>query len=541
MRARAAMLAALVLLGGCRRHPQTAQSTGHPVRGGTLVYATDREPLCLDPHVAGDMPQVFVAEQYLDRLVSMDGHGRILPWLATSWDISPDGQTYIFHLRHDVHFTDGTPFDAAAVKANLDHITRPSTQSSTAGGYIRQYTGTDIVDRWTAAVHLSSPYAAFLEVLAQGFLGIESPTALLRPRDVNCLSPVGSGPFRIVDWARQDEVVFVRNPGYDSAPPTARHQGPAYLDRIEWKFIPEPSVRFSSLQAGDVDVIDMLPPEAEAAARKNPDIAVLAADRPGSPTGGALNTRRAPFNDVRVREAFIRSADVAGALGSVFFGEYKRAAGPLSPTTHFYDPAFAHLQDYDPKRANALLDEAGWTGRDADGTRTKDGRLLTVFIPMNNQTPPSETTLWEQVQATTRDVGFKVVLEPMDLMSALVRGSRWDYDVAVGYWNTNTADVLRIIFDSEFVKPAGIAGHHQNASGYTDPHFDGIVEAALRTDDETTRAHLYRQAQQIAATGYLKLGTYPQSTRLGIFRDAHGVRLEPSLSVTSLYDSWVTK
>lgn len=185
-----------VALAACDRSAQVAQRSTTPVSGGTLVYATDREPTCLDPHVAGDMPQVFLAQQFLDSLVSMDENGKIGPWLAKSWEVSPDGMTYTFHLRDDVHFTDGTPFNATAVKANLDHMANPKTQSSTAGGYIRQYRSTDVVDAHTAVVHLATPYAAFLEVLAQGFLGIESPTALARSRDENCEKPGGHRPLQ---------------------------------------------------------------------------------------------------------------------------------------------------------------------------------------------------------------------------------------------------------------------------------------------------------------------------------------------------------
>ncbi|WP_213875841.1 ABC transporter substrate-binding protein [Pseudomonas sp. dw_358] len=530
-----------LLLAACDHGASTATRSTTPVSGGTLIYATDREPTCLDPHVGGDMPQVFVAQQFLDSLVSMDAQGHIGPWLAKSWEISPDGLTYTFHLREDVHFTDGTPFDATAVKANLDHMANPKTQSSTAGGYIRQYVGTDVVDAHTALVHLSTPYAAFLEVLAQGFLGIESPAALARSRDVNCVSPVGSGPFKVVRWDRQNQVELVRNPGYNSAPPTARHQGPAYLDRILWKFIQEPSVRFASLQAGEVDVIEALPPESHEAARHNPDLSLIVAQRPGNPTNGTFNIRRAPFNDVRVREAFVRGADVDGALKSVYFGEFPRAGGPLSVATPFYSPDFEHAQDYDPARANTLLDEAGWTARDSDGYRTKDGKRLQVHALITAGTPPSELTLWEQVQATTRQVGFELVMDQMSQVQATQRQADWDYDIRVGYWNTNTADVLRIIFGSAFVQPAGPGGYHQNAAGFSDPAFDHLLQQALSTQDPEQRRALYRRAQATASSQYLQLTTYPQSTRLGIYKTTHGVRLEPSLTVTYLYDAWVNK
>ncbi len=537
----ASLLTVSLLLGGCDNHRAAAARTDTPVSGGTLIYATDREPTCLDPHVAGDMPQVFLAQQVLDSLVSMDAEGHIGPWLAKSWEISPDGLTYTFHLRDDVRFTDGTPFNAAAVKANLDHMANPKTQSSTAGGYIRQYQRTDVLDNSTAQVHLATPYAAFLEVLAQGFLGIESPQALLRSRDVNCESPVGTGPFKVVRWDRQSQVVLERNPHYNSAPPTARHQGPAYLERIVWKFIQEPSVRFASLQAGEVDVIEALPPESHEAARRNPDLQLIIAQRPGNPTNGTLNIRRAPFSDIKVREAFVRSANIEGALKSVYFGEFPRAGGPLSNATRFYSPDFEHAQDYDPARAAQLLEEAGWTRRDEDGYRLKDGKRLQVRVILGNRTPPSEFTLWEQVQATTRQAGIELIMEQMSDVQATKRQADWDYDIRVGYWNTNTADVLRIIFSSAFIQPAGVGGYHQNTAGFSDPQFDDLVQQALATQDASQRQALYRQAQAVASRQYLQLTTYPQSTRLGIYKTTQGVRLEPSLAVTYLYDAWVNK
>ncbi|MFK3971531.1 ABC transporter substrate-binding protein [Pseudomonas sp. NPDC087358] len=529
------------LLMGCGQGTSTVARSDQPVSGGTLVYATDREPTCLDPHVAGDMPQVFVAQQYLDSLVSMDAQGRIGPWLAKRWEVSDDGLSYTFHLRTDVHFTDGTAFNAAAVKANLDHMANPKTQSSTAGGYIRQYRSTEVIDEYTAVVHLATPYAAFLEVLAQGFLGIESPTALLRPRDTNCESPVGSGPFKVARWDRQSQVELVRNPDYNWAPPTAKHQGPAWLERIVWKFIQEPSVRFASLQAGEVDVIEALPPESHEAARRNPDLQLIIAQRPGNPTNGTLNITRAPFDDIKVREAFVRSADIDGALKSVYFNEFPRAGGPLSPATRFYSADFQHAQDYDPAKAALLLDQAGWTQRDADGYRNKDGKRLQVHVVMGNRTPPSEYTLWEQVQATTRQAGFELIVDQMSDVQATKRQADWDYDIRLGYWNTNTADVLRIIFGSEFIRPAGVGGYHQNTAGFSDPAFDRLIQQALATQDAEQRRALYYQAQQIASSQYLQLTTYPQSTRLGIYKTTQGVRLEPSLAVTYLYDAWVNK
>ncbi|MEX0756865.1 MAG: ABC transporter substrate-binding protein, partial [Acidimicrobiia bacterium] len=181
----------------------TAAGGGRPEQGGELVYATGKDITCLDPHVGGDMPQAAIAAQYLDSIVSQDREGNIHPWLAAEWEVSDDGLTWTFHLRDDVVFTDGTPFNAGAVKANLDHMVDPATQSGTAGGYLKPYVSTEVVDDTAAVVTLNRPYAAFLEVLAQPFLGIQSPAALARPLEENCASPVGSGPFKVVSSTPQ--------------------------------------------------------------------------------------------------------------------------------------------------------------------------------------------------------------------------------------------------------------------------------------------------------------------------------------------------
>ncbi|CAB1214267.1 ABC transporter substrate-binding protein [Acinetobacter bouvetii] len=538
-------IGAVMLLGisGCgnRGGDKTTVYTGQPVSGGTLIYATDREPTCLDPHSQGDMPQVFIAQQFLDSLVSMDEQGKIGPWLAKSWDVSKDGLVYTFHLRQDVHFTDGEHFNAQALKANLDHMVDPKTQSSTAASYIAQYVKTDIIDEYTAAVHLSEAYAPFLEVLAQGFLGIQSPKALQRTREENCESPVGSGPFKVKRWDRQSQITLERNPDYAWAPPTAKHQGPAYLDQIIWKIIPEPSVRFASVQAGDVDVIDALPPESHSQARQNPDISLLIKDRPGNPTKGDFNTTRVPFNDIRVCEAFVRASNVEGALKSIFFGEFKRAGGPLSPVTRFYSDQFEHAQDYNPKRAQQLLDEAGWNQRDKAGYRVKNGQRLRVQVPVAERVSNAERALWEQIQASTKREGFEVNLEPMDTSSitkCCITG--WDYDIRLGYWNTNTPDVLRIIFSSAFISRPG-AIYHTNGTGFSHAEFDKTINSALQTQDTDLRRQLYLKAQKIISENYLQITTMPQSSRLAIYKTAKGVRLEPSLTVPYFYDAWVEK
>ena len=516
----------------------TSSSGAPPEGGGTFVYATGKDISCLDPHVGGDMPQASIAAQYLDSLVSQDENGDIHPWLAESWESSEDGLTWTFKLRDDVKFTDGTPFDATALKVNLDRMVDPATQSSTAGGYLKPYVGTEVVDATTAVVTLNRPYAAFLEVLAQPFLGIQSPTALERPQDENCASPVGSGPFKIVGYTPQQEVQLVRNEDYNSAPPFAENSGPASIEKITWRIIPENATRYGALRTGEVDAIDFLPPENFAEAEADSRIELNLNDRPGNPTSLALNTTRAPFDDIDVRKAFLLAANVEAGIDSVFLGTSTYAGGPLSHVTRFYSPDFEDVYAYDLDEANELLDAAGWSETDSDGYRTKDGKRLTVSLPLTPEEWPAATVeLFTQIQANAKQAGFEVKIDNVDGATGYERNISFDYDLRAEYWNTNTADVLRIVFSTEYLESAGWV---PNGSGYSNSELDTILNDALATNDAEEREDLYYEAQKIISGEALQLTLYSQSTQLASRGDkVASVVVEPSLALPYLYDASV--
>jgi len=246
-----------------------------PVYGGTITYGADREPTCLDPHNTGDMPQTYISRQYLDSLVSELPDGRVVPWLATSWTISPNGETYTFNLKHSVKFTDGTSFNAQAVVDNFEQELNPATESSTDWGYLEPYyKSSTALSTYTVQVNLKRPDSPLLDELAQAFFGIESPKAMARGLQANCQSPVGTGPFIVKQWIHGQSVTLVKNPDYDSAPANAKHQGPAYLSQITWRFLEETSVRYAALENGEANLIFNIPPEDQSAAESNPELTV---------------------------------------------------------------------------------------------------------------------------------------------------------------------------------------------------------------------------------------------------------------------------
>ncbi len=525
-----------ILVAGCST--ATPASTA-PQSGGTLVYASgDAEPTCLDPHVGGNYPQALVATQYLESLVSKNSKGDIIPWLASSWKESSDGLNWDFTLRKNITFTDGTPLTSEAVVANVAHLQDPKTGSSTGYLALAKVAKVTAVDTLTARITLSAPDSALLDSLSQPWLAIESPTALKRSQDVNCASPVGTGPFIVKKWDRQQSITLVRNSDYNSPPADAAHKGPAYLATIDWRFLPDSASRYAALQAGTVDVIDNAQPDTIVAAEKTKDLQQLDAPRPGASNRLELNSSIAPFNDEKVREAFIRSADVNAGIKSLFFGTAKRSYSPLSSVEKlgYSEPS---LFGYDQKAAAALLDQAGWTQRNADGYRVKDGKVLELNFPVStNQSIPAEQSLFEQIQASTKQAGFKIDLHPLDLSSWYGALGKNDYNIVSAPYTKVGPDVLRILFDSDGTVPAP-SGYFANHSQIKDPALDTLLVKASESSDQAQRAELYKKAQKIVLEGYYILPLYDQQNHYLLASKVAGFRALPSVSTPVLYDAWL--
>lgn len=533
------ILAVALIATGCSA--ETTPTGTKPVSGGTLVYASgDAEPTCLDPHVGGNYPQALVATQYLESLVSKNTAGEIIPWLATTWTESPDGLSWDFTLKKDVKFTDGTALTPAAIAANVAHVQDPATGSSTGYLALQKVTGVTAVSADVARFTLSTPDSALLDSLSQPWLAIESATALKRSQAANCEAPVGTGPFVVTKWTHQQSISLVRNDVYSSPPADAAHSGRAYLKAIDWRFLPDAASRYAALQAGTVDVIDNVQPDTLVAAKKSTDLVAIDAPRPGASNRIELNSSIAPFDDAKVREAFIRSANVNDAVTSLFFGTAKRSYSALSSVEKagISEPS---LFDYDQKAAAKLLDEAGWSTKNADGYRTRNGAVLELSFPVStNQSIPAEQSLFEQLQATAKQAGFKVDLKPLDLSSWYGALGKNQYNLVSAPYTKVGPDVLRILFDSAGTKPAP-SGYFANHSRVKDPALDALLEKAATSSHAAERLSLYKQAQEIVLKGFYILPLYDQQNHYLHRSVVKGMRAMPTVSTPTMYDSWLSR
>jgi peptide/nickel transport system substrate-binding protein len=311
-----------------------------------------------------------------------------------------------------------------------------------------------------------------------------------------------------------------------------------YLDSIVWRFIPDSASRYAALQSGEAQVIDNAQPDTIQSAESDDAIEELDAPRPGAANRIELNSGKAPFDDERVREAFIRSVNVDDGIASLFFGTAERSYSPLSSVEPLglSEPG---LFTVDTDAAADLLDEAGWSERDAEGYRVKDGERLTLDFPVStNQSIPAEQSLFEQIQADAKTAGFQVNLHPLDLSSWYGALAEDDYDLVSAPYTKVGPDVLRILYHSASIEPAP-SGYFANLAQVDDAAVDDLLTRASATSNADDRQSLYEQAQRIILEGYYILPLYDQQNHFLYSSTVQGLRAMPTVSTPTFAGAWL--
>jgi len=475
------------------RTPTPPQVIREPSRaGGKLVYGLTLSPSGIDPHINASaelgIPLTSVYDTLIYRIPgSTPNDGKqFVAGLAESWDMSDDGLTYTFRLRRDVTFHDGTPFNAEAVRANLERIVNPDTQSQKAIFLLGPFASVEVIDEYTVAMHLSAPYAPLLDGLAQVYLGMASPTALARWGVDYQFHQVGTGPFKFVEYVPNDHLTLIRNDDYNWGPALYDHAGPAYLDEIEFRFFADPAGRAFALEAGDAGVMGELPPFDAARLRQDDRFGIMPVAIPGQPLGLMLNTRRPPLDDGRVRQALLLATDRATITQAIFGGESSPAYGPLTAVTFGYDPLLAQRYPYSRDEAAALLKEAGWSDADGDGVRERDGQpLILDAILMTWGSVPEVAQL---VQSQWAQVGVALRTETLTYPAALQAAREGNYHIIPQNFSGSDPDLLWAYYYSN--QPF-------NWSKVSDTTLDNLLDKGRNTPDPAQRAELYAQAQQL--------------------------------------------
>ncbi|MGW2657609.1 ABC transporter substrate-binding protein [Streptomyces sp. NPDC001478] len=501
--------------------------TSTPRSGGHLTFALASDPMCVDPQQAGNNDAIYPARQLVDSLTDQDPEtGRIVPWLAKSWQVGKDATTFTFVLRKGATFSDGTPVDARAVKDNFDGIVKLGAKAVLGSSYLAGYRSTTVVDPYTAKVVFDAPNAQFLQATSTFTLGLLARSTLALPAEKRCTGGlVGSGPFTLTGYTPNRSVEERRRADYAWGSSRWTHRGAARLDRLTFTVVPESGIRTGSLQSGQVDAIGGVAPQDEAGL-KGAGFTLQSRANPGLPFALTANVARPITRDIRVRRAVQKIIDRREIVDTVLSGSYKAATSSLASTTGGYRNLSARL-GHDPAGAAKLLDAAGWrTG--PDGLRAKDGRKLSLKVIWGANFGPNQTAL-ELIQQQLRKAGIAVTLRSATIGEFLALRQKGDYDFSWGNTTRVDPDILRTGFSSKLLNP----GH------LSDRELDAVLDREASTSDPAARAAHVGRAQEIVLDRAYQIPVFELTTVLGLSPKVHGLDFEAS-SRLQFHGTWLS-
>ncbi len=524
------------VFGGMLAAPLIARGAAAQSGSGLTVTwgEDDATPRTYDPRVTSSRHEYQVIAQVFDTLIASDGSNSLLPGLATTWDVAPDGKSVTLKLRSDVGFHDGAPFDADSVKFTFDTIADPKTASEGAVTQLGPYAGTELIDAHTVRVNYSQPFGAALASYAEGTLAPVSPTAVKRLGNQGfARAPVGAGPFRFVSWEEGRQVVLERFDKYNWAPGYNANTGPSSVQRVITRFIPDASTRVAALEAGEIDIADATPILDMKRFSDTRGYGTMIGNAAGIPFGLELNGSRAIFSDIRVRRALAMAVDRKALSENLFFGLIDPAYGPLSKGTRGYWTGTEDLYRPDPKAAMALLDQAGWS-LGPDGVRVKDGQRLSGFY---GAPPPLEPDTAVEIQAIARRVGFDLKVETITFArnQALVFDNA--FDMLPVRWIQADPMCLENLFASSNIPSPG--RYKYNWMQLNEAKLDALFAEGRAVTDPAKRAAVYAEAQKIIMDSALWFPVHNQVQTIAYRTEKKGYHFARASWVALFYD--VTK
>lgn len=480
-----AVFAIAMMVGGCGPAEDVVDEIEDEVEDvvagdSDLVIAIGAEPENLDPLKMMSAPAATVAEHMVETLVYLAVDGSLEPALAESWEPAEDGLAWDLKLREGVNFHDGTPFNADAVKYNLDRFMgKGEFDGEEAAVYaflLSEVDEVEVVDEYTVRLHLTQEFAPIASHLSHSFIGMHSPASLDAIAAGEYVeAPVGTGAFKYVAWNRGEEIVMEKNEDYWGGAPA--------LDTVTFKFVPEASSRVIMLETGEAHAIMAVPPTDIERLQGVEDVEVVFENSVRVIYFG-FNLEDEKFQDVRVRQALNYAIDKDALISTIFQGVGEPSSAPIVPAVFGYSQVGPY--DYDPDLARELLAEAGYA----------DGMAIEMFHPTGRY--PQDSTLTEAVQAMLAEVGVTANLTTYDwgtyLDTVIVPPEQAEHDVYMLGWGTVTLDAdygLYALFHSSQWPPAN------NVSYYDNAEVDALLEEARVTPDRTVREQLYKEAIEL--------------------------------------------
>lgn len=465
---------------------RTAAAAAKP--GGTLICGWEAEPGAFDNDIDRGAVTRTLLHNIYDRLVDRDmtvkANQPLVGNLATSWEVSSDAKTYTFKLRQGVKFHDGTPFDAEAVKFNVDRDSDPAHKyynKAGAGSLKLGYGGlaqVTVVDKSTVRIVHKEPFADFLQVLAFGTYSIASPTAIQRYGNDDYPShPVGTGPFKYVGREKGVKVTFERNPDYWAGAPA--------LDGFVVRPLPEALTRVTALKTGEVDWMNAVHPDSIDGVKSDPNLVLELAQLPNT-WGYIPNHKYPPTTKAALRQAMSWAIDRVTLARDVMKGLAIPAKGTHAPGTPGYASGVTGY-GYNPAKARQLLAAAGFP----------NGLPLEVRIPAGGAGSPFGIQMNEYIQQNFKAVGIDAKFAEQEFQTFqnnMANGVPEGINaIQVGFSVDEFVNLQRM-FRTDLQPPNG----NTNPGWYSNAQVDGLLRRALGATNDARRRQLYVQVEQQA-------------------------------------------
>lgn len=460
------------------------------IDGGEFTYGLATAPDTLDPHLSTMAVSARVIKNTFETLVEIDENDEIIPSLAEEWELSDDKKTYTFKLRKDVTFHDDTPFNAEAVKYNFERILDPESGAATTAIYLKLVESVKILDDYTVEVILEEPSATFLKYLGHFNLSIVSPKAVEEYGTQLGQHPVGTGPFKFESLTENDQIVLTKYENYHGHFPFVEHEGPANLDKLIFKIIPEESTRIGSVQSGQITAAETIPPQDIVSIQDSDQLKLWEAEAAGLSYTLFINNTTEPWDSVEARQALAESIDVDSIVNTLYLGTYERSWSALTPNTFGYDDSLENKDLYNVKKANETFDKIGWI-KDSDGLRKKNGKTLTLRILDDAVNREKRQDISLMVQEQLKEVGIDVQIETTTEGITIMENSG-AYDLRGN---------SRVALDPEdlslfYYSTAEIGTGGFNIPWYKNKEVDQWLDDARVEFDQEKREQLYKNIQQ---------------------------------------------
>ncbi len=507
-----------LLVGGVALVPGTWAAT-QPVSGGTLIYGAGADPDSLDPANTDSNTGEAFGHMMNNYLVKFDAKVKIHPDLATEWTQSKDGLTWTFKLRKGVKFHDGTPFNAEAVKYNFERFLGPEKPLK-SGLHDPIIKSVDVVDEYTVRFNLKVPYAFFLNNLAHSASGIVSPAAHKKWGKDLTLHPVGTGPFKFVEWVRGDHVTLVRNDEY--------YEGKPRLEEIIVKTVREDSARVLGLEAGDYDLIVRIPPEEVPRLMREGKVRIYAEQSLRALRIG-FNMTKKIFADVRVRQALNYGVDKDSIVKNIYQGMGMVIPAVVGPMATGY--ADLKPYPYDPAKAKKLLAEAGYP----------NGFKTTLWTPKGRYLKDYE--LAQAVQQQLQAIGVDASLEAFEWGAYLAQFRKpkdeSKHELYLIGWAPSTGEArwgIYPIMSCDQWTPTG-----SNSGFYCNKEMDQMIAKAVASTNMKDRDSYLRKAQEILLQDPSSIYLLATKETVGMSLKVHDIINSPLELVYADKDTWKEK